>query len=130
MENLSEDDKRFIKFLLIMQKDDIVELREIAKNDEELMKLVENIINASKDKYLLMYEAKQKLQEMADNTKRAKELKETAIKNLKEGEQKGIKKGVKKGAIKTAKILLTMNMKKEDIARATNLSLQEIENLQ
>ena len=48
---------------------------------------------------------------------------------LENGKEEGIKEGIEEGTISIAKKLLKMNMKIEDISKATGLSISEIEKL-
>ena len=45
------------------------------------------------------------------------------------GMKQGVKEGMRKGIIQTAKKLLSMNMSIKDISKATNLTIEEINNL-
>ena len=48
---------------------------------------------------------------------------------IKEGRKEGMKEGIEEGTISIAKKLLEMNMKIEDISKATGLSISEIEKI-
>ena len=88
-------------------------LKEISKGDKIMDKIYKRLDKLSEDEALsLLYDEKE----------REEEKKQAEIEYV---EEHGLNKGIKQ----TAKNLLLMNMKVEDISKATGLSIEEINNL-
>ena len=92
-------------------------LKEISKGDKIMDKIYKRLDKLSEDEALsLLYDEKE----------REEEKKQAEIEYA---EEHGLNKGISQGIKQTAKNLLSMNMKVEDISKATGLSIEEINNL-
>ena len=92
-------------------------LKEISKGDKIMDKIYKRLDKLSEDEALsLLYDEKE----------REEEKKQAEIEYA---EEHGLNKGISQGIKHTAKNLLSMNMKVEDISKATGLSIEEINNL-
>ena len=89
----------------------------IVNNDPEFMS------------YMSEEEDKRKIQNSLYNESREKGYNSGLKKGLKDGKKEGIEQGIKEGSIAVARNLLSMNMKVEDISKATGLSIDEINKL-
>lgn len=102
------NEKRFIKWLKLINAEGVEEMKKIVEGDEgmeQVLKFMEDFLNDE--------EIRNVYDKINDVEYYAK----------KEGRAEGRREGV----IETAKNLLNMNMKLEDISKATGLGRQEIE---
>ncbi len=90
-------------------------------------KEVSKIMNENKE----IKEAMNELEEMSkdEELRRVAELREKAIRDEKNGLRHARAEGIKEGKIATAKELLKMNMKLEDIIKVTKLTKEEVEKI-
>ena len=101
------------KIFLMFKESNREILKEISKGDKIMDKIYKRLDKLSEDEALsLLYDEKE----------REEEKKQAEIEYA---EEHGLNKGIKR----TAKNLLSMNMKVEDISKATGLSIEEINNL-
>jgi len=101
------------KIFLMFKESNREILKEISKGDKIMDKIYKRLDKLSEDEALsLLYDEKE----------REEEKKQAEIEYA---EEHGLNKGIKQ----TAKNLLSMNMKVEDISKATGLSIEEINNL-
>ena len=101
------------KIFLMFKESNREKLKEISKGDKIMDKIYKRLDKLSEDEALsLLYDEKE----------REEEKKQAEIEYA---EEHGLNKGIKQ----TAKNLLSMNMKVEDISKATGLSIEEINNL-
>lgn len=101
------------KIFLMFKESNREKLKEISKGDKIMNKIYKRLDKLSEDEALsLLYDEKE----------REEEKKQAEIEYA---EEHGLNKGIKQ----TAKNLLSMNMKVEDISKATGLSIEEINNL-
>ena len=101
------------KIFLMFKESNREILKEISKGDKIMDKIYKRLDKLSEDEALsLLYDEKEREEE-----KRRAE--------IEYAEEHGLNKGIKQ----TAKNLLSMNMKVEDISKATGLSIEEINNL-
>lgn len=101
------------KIFLMFKESNREKLKEISKGDKIMDKIYKRLDKLSEDEALsLLYDEKE----------REEEKKQAEIEYA---EEHGLNKGIKQ----TAKNLLLMNMKVEDISKATGLSIEEINNL-
>ena len=101
------------KIFLMFKESNREKLKEISKGDKIMDKIYKRLDKLSEDDALsLLYDEKE----------REEEKKQAEIEYA---EEHGLNKGIKQ----TAKNLLSMNMKVEDISKATGLSIEEINNL-
>ena len=99
----NEEEKRFIKWLKIINGKEIEEMREEAKEDEVMERALQFM-----EEFLADEEIKNVYDKINDVERNARE------------EEK----------MKTAKNLLQLNIAIEDISKATGLSIQELKNLE
>ena len=102
----NEEEKRFIKWLKIINGKEIEEMREEAKEDEVMERALQ---------FMEEFLADEEIKNVYDK--------------INDVERVALHKGEKKGIIKTAKNLLQLNIAIEDISKATGLSIKELENL-
>ena len=101
------------KIFLMFKESNREKLKEISKGDKIMDKIYKRLDKLSEDEALsLLYDEKEREEE----NKQAE---------IEYAEEHGLNKGIKQ----TAKNLLSMNMKVEDISKATGLSIEEINNL-
>ena len=101
------------KIFLMFKESNREKLKEISKGDKIMDKIYKRLDKLSEDEALsLLYDEKE----------REEEKKQAEIEYA---EEHGLNKGIKQ----TAKNLLSMDMKVEDISKATGLSIEEINNL-
>ena len=109
-----DKEKRFVRWLKMINAKDMKELQDVAKEDEVMesaVRLMEDFLND---------------EELQDEFDKITDIEYYA-------EEKGRKAGIEKGhqkLLQTAKNLLMMNMSITDITKATGLSKEEIENVQ
>lgn len=102
------------KIFLMFKESNREILKEISKGDKIMDKIYKRLDKLSEDEALsLLYDEKE----------REEEKKQAEIEYA---EEHGLNKGIKQ----TARNLLSMNMKVEDISKATGLSIEEINNLE
>ena len=105
------------------------ELRESLGDDlmenEARDKVIDEVNKYSTDEEVIQIYTELSKQEMERNTF----IEAARREGIKQGIEQGILEGSKKEKIEIAKNLLKLNLKKEDISLATNLSINEIENL-
>lgn len=105
------------KIFLMFKESNREKLKEISKGDKIMDKIYKRLDKLSEDEALsLLYDEKE----------REEEKKQAEIEYA---EEHGLNKGISQGIKQTAKNLLSMNMKVEDISKATGLSIEEINNL-
>lgn len=105
------------KIFLMFKESNREILKEISKGDKIMDKIYKRLDKLSEDEALsLLYDEKE----------REEEKKQAEIEYA---EEHGLNKGISQGIKQTAKNLLSMNMKVEDISKATGLSIEEINNL-
>ena len=96
------------------------------KSDKISEKYVESVTKVNNDPFFQEYMSQEEDQRKMQNSL-IKEAEDTGYeKGIKFGEEKGLKLGEEKGKIDIAKRLLKMHMNKEDIIKATGLTLEEI----
>ena len=106
------------KIFLMFKESNREILKEISKGDKIMDKIYKRLDKLSEDEALsLLYDEKE----------REEEKKQAEIEYA---EEHGLNKGISQGIKQTAKNLLSMNMKVEDISKATGLSIEEINNLE
>ena len=105
--------ERWLKFIAAKSSN---ERADIAKGDELLVELNE---------WIHKYVADDKTQEELNKW----DLEIAENKGYEQGVEQGIEQGIEQKAMEIAKNLLNMNMSIEDISKATNLSIEEIESL-
>ena len=109
-----DKEKRFVRWLKMINAKDMKELQDVAKEDEVMesaVRLMEDFLND---------------EELQDEFDKITDIEYYA-------EKKGRKAGIEEGhqkLLQTAKNLLMMNMSITDITKATGLSKEEIENVQ
>ena len=109
-----DKEKRFVRWLKMINAKDMKELQDVAKEDEVMesaVRLMEDFLND---------------EELQDEFDKITDIEYYA-------EEKGRKAGIEEGhqkLLQTAKNLLMMNMSISDITKATGLSKEEIENVQ
>ena len=105
------------KIFLMFKESNREKLKEISKGDKIMDKIYKRLDKLSEDEALsLLYDEKE----------REEEKKQAEIEYATE---LGLNKGISKEKLNIAKNLLSMNMKVEDISKATGLSIEEINNL-
>ena len=105
------------KIFLMFKESNREILKKISKGDKIMDKIYKRLDKLSEDEALsLLYDEKE----------REEEKKQAEIEYA---EEHGLNKGISQGIKQTAKNLLSMNMKVEDISKATGLSIEEINNL-
>lgn len=105
------------KIFLMFKESNREKLKEISKGDKIMDKIYKRLDKLSEDEALsLLYDEKE----------REEEKKQAEIEYA---EEHGLNKGISQGIKQTAKNLLSLNMKVEDISKATGLSIEEINNL-
>ena len=105
------------KIFLMFKESNREKLKEISKGDKIMDKIYKRLDKLSEDEALsLLYDEKE----------REEEKKQAEIEYA---EEHGLNKGISQGIKQTAKNLLSMDMKVEDISKATCLSIEEINNL-
>ena len=118
---LTKKEKLF--FMLAEKRRDV--LKEISKGDIVMEEVYRKLDELSGEVELsLLY----------DKEERDKKTKELELEYMKEkgislGLSQGIEEGINSEKIKTAQNLISMNMKVEDISKATGLKIEEINNL-
>lgn len=101
------------------------ERKELAKMDEGLRNAVKKIEEAAQTEGALRTYYKIQIERM----RRENEIEEGIQEGLQKGLQKGRKEGRHEGIVKTAINLKNMGLSTEDIAKATNLTTDFIEEL-
>jgi predicted transposase/invertase (TIGR01784 family) len=111
--------------MIIADKD---EREKIIKNggDKNMKDFSEILSNMSEDEYYKGWCTREEDNAFMDYQTGLENGKEEGIK---EGRKEGMKEGIEEGTISIAKKLLEMNMKIEDISKATGLSISEIEKI-
>ena len=109
------------QYLSLFKAETYEELRMIAGDNKEVLKLVEELEKLNEDKYFGgLYDA-EKIQKKVERTKELI------------GEERGMKKGLEIGSLKKskeiAKSMLKDNVDIDTISKYTNLSIEEIRNL-
>lgn len=100
-------------------------LKEISKGDKIMDKIYKRLDKLSEDEALsLLYDEKEREEE-----KRIAEIEYAEEHGLNKGISKGIEQGISSEKVNIAKNLLSMNMPVEDISKATELSVEEINKL-
>ncbi len=109
----NEDEQRFITWLRLINANDLAEIKQYIRKDDEIMSEIEKFVADWNRK-----SAKNGLEKYIAEEKAAEEAAEKA-------EQKGISQGI----LQTAKNLLSLNISINDIKKATGLSEKELKNL-
>lgn len=123
----SKDEKKIKENeLLVMLDLNEGELKKMPKSDKISEKYVESVTKVNNDPFFQEYMSQEEDQRKMQNSL-IREAEDSGYeKGIKLGEEKGLKLGEEKGKIAIAKRLLDMNMNKEDIIKATGLTLEEI----
>ncbi len=110
------------KHLLMLDIENIKDLEKLSKGDKLVKEYTDKLVKLNMDKPFIRSITPEEDAILIENT-----IKEVIFE---EGVEEGLKKGIKQKAIETAKTLLTMpNITMEQIAEATKLSIEEINNI-
>lgn len=123
-EKLIEENKA-----LIMLDLDLKNLKILSKKDRLVDKYMNNLENINKEPTFREYMSYEEDQRKIRNTLMEEGYKEGIEQGIKQGIEEGLKQGSKDTSIMIAKNLLNLNFLIEDISKATNLSIEEIEKL-
>lgn len=118
----SKDEKKIEEYkYIIMQNLNLEDLEKLSRNDRMVKKYMEEIERVNGEPEFREYMSAEEDNRKIENTMKRfwKE----------EGEAEGRKKGIEEGIKETAKRLKEMGIDKQQIAEATNLTIEEIENL-
>ena len=120
-------ESRFLKWLKFIKAGSVEEMEKIAKGDENMERAL-----AFMERFVNDEEVRGIYDKINDVERDAKErgLAEGLAEGKAEGLAEGLIQGKTAGIIQTAKNMLKMNFKIEDIMEVTGLSIEEIETLQ
>ena len=124
-------ESRFLKWLKFIKAGSVEEMGKIAKGDENMeraLAFMERFVNDEEVRGI--YDKINDVERDAKERGMAEGLAEGKAKGLAEGLAEGLIQGKTAGIIQTAKNMLKMNFKIEDIMEVTGLSIEEIETLQ
>ena len=123
----SKDEKKIKENeLLVMLDLNEGELKKMPKSDKISEKYIESVTKVNNDPFFQEYMSQEEDQRKMQNSL-IREAEGTGYeKGIKLGEEKGLKLGQEQEKICIAKRLLNMHMNKEDIIKATGLTLEEI----
>ena len=124
-------ESRFLKWLKFIKAGSVEEMEKIAKGDENMeraLAFMERFVNDEEVRGI--YDKINDVERDAKERGMAEGLAEGKAKGLAEGLAEGLIQGKTAGIIQTAKNMLKMNFKIEDIMEVTGLSIEEIETLQ
>ena len=126
----SKDEKKIKENeLLVMLDLNEGELKKMPKSDKISEKYVESVTIVNNDPFFQEYMSQEEDQRKMQNSL-IREAEGTGYeKGIKLGEEKGLKLGQEQEKICIAKRLLNMHMNKEDIIKATGLTLEDIKKL-
>lgn len=136
-----KNEEELVKELVIMMADRNEELEKLIKDNMELKKVGEKIVEISRDEELRGWYDEEEHQRMVRNSLVSSAIKEGWNKGIKEGKEVGHKKGMKKGikegikeGIKNeknnvARKMLDENISLEIICKITGLKLEEVKTL-
>lgn len=132
-----KNEEELVKELVIMMADRNEELEKLIKDNMELKKVGEKIVEISRDEELRGWYDEEEHQRMVRNSLVSSAIKEGWNKGIKEGKEEGHKKGMKKGikeGIKNeknnvARKMLDENISLEIICKITGLKLEEVKAL-
>lgn len=136
-----KNEEELVKELVIMMADRNEELEKLIKDNMELKKVGEKIVEISRDEELRGWYDEEEHQRMVRNSLVSSAIKEGWNKGIKEGKEVGHKKGMKKGikegikeGIKNeknnvARKMLGENISLEIICKITGLKLEEVKAL-
>jgi len=113
--------ERLVRWLKLLNVEELEEIEAIGKEDSLMSEVVEEMRMFSGNKEVQNYRA----QEALIRSQHKSALKEENLKGKKLGEEIGQEEAI----LKVAKNMLNMNMKLEDIAKATGLTVDKIQNL-
>ena len=117
------------KKALIMLDLDLKNLKILSKKDRLVDKYMNNLENINKEPTFREYMSYEENQRKIRNTLMEEGIEKGIEQGIKQGIEEGLKQGSKDTSIMIAKNLLNLNFLIEDISKATNLSIEEIEKL-
>jgi predicted transposase/invertase (TIGR01784 family) len=128
-----EEINTFERYLAILMLTNVEELKKLAKGDEILESVARDLISYSRAREIVDAYEKEMLEENYQRNRLEATKEEAEKRGMEEGVKKGIEQGIEQGTkqrnVEIAKNLLSLKLSKEDISKATGLSIKEIEAL-
>ena len=131
IKNYYNNDKKFTKGeeALIMLDLDKKELEELSEKSDIVDKYKKEVIKANNDQFVVDWISREEEQKQYEEVMYEKGITQGVIQGKQQGIKEGISQGIEKANMENAKKMLELNMDLETISKITNLTIEQIKNL-
>ena len=131
IKNYYNNDKKFTKGeeALIMLDLGKQGLEELSEKSEIVSNFKEEVIKANNDEFVVDWISREEEQKQYEEVMYEKGITQGVIQGKQQGIKEGISQGIEKANMENAKKMLELNMDLETISKITNLTIEQIKNL-
>ena len=104
-------------------------LEELSEKSEIVNKFKDEVIKANNDEFIVDWISREEEQKQYEEVMYEKGITQGVIQGKQQGIKEGISQGIEKANMENAKKMLELNMDLETISKITNLTIEQIKNL-